>query len=81
MRYQVVAAGSHGLGTTDRTRSNMPTKYQDGAAGSHGLEQLIQHSYMVSRRGFGRPYRLQGIRTGLHDLAGKDQDGAAGSDG
>ena len=28
-RDQVGVAGSHGLGTTDRTRSNMPTSYQD----------------------------------------------------
>ena len=41
------------------TRSNMPARYQDGAAGSHGL---------------GTPdrTRLQGIRTGLQVLTGKE---------
>ena len=41
------------------TRSNMSARYQDGAAGSHGL---------------GTPDRtcLQGIRTGMQDLTGKE---------
>ena len=41
------------------TRSNMPARYQDGAAGSHGLETPDRTC-------------LQGIRTGLQDLTGKD---------
>ena len=41
------------------TRSNMPARYQDGAAGSHGLGTPDQTC-------------LQGIRTGLQDLTGKE---------
>ena len=70
-------AESHGFGTTDHTRSNMPTRYQFGATGSHG---------------FGTPDRTcqRGIRTGLQDLTGSKHqierayevsDGVAGSHG
>ena len=41
------------------TRSNMPARYQDVAAGSHGLETPDRTC-------------LQGIRTGLQDLTGKE---------
>ena len=55
-RYQFGPAGSHGFWNN---RSNMPTRYQEGAARSHG---------------FGTTDRtcLEGIRTGLHDLTGKE---------
>ena len=49
-RYQVGTVGSHGLGTTDRTRSNMPTRYQVGLQALTGSEQQILHAYEVSRR-------------------------------
>ena len=65
-RYQVGAAGSHGLETTDRR-----TGLQDLTVS----EPLIQHAYKdeaAGSHGFGTPYRtcLQGIRTGLQDLTG-----------
>ena len=62
--YQVRAAGSHRLGTTisrDRNkRSYMPTKYPDGAARSHGFDKADRTC-------------LHGIRTGLQDLTGLEQ--------
>ena len=100
-RNQVGAAGSHGLGTTDRTcllciRSGLQKDLTVS-------KQLIQHAYKVERRrgckisrirksdqdGGCRisrmitPYHtcLQSIRTGLHDLTGKDKVVAAGSYG
>ena len=72
-RYQVGAAGSHGLGTTDRTRSNMPTRYQDGAADLTLSEQLIQHAYKVSGRGC----RISQIRNTISYMPTGYQDRAA----
>ena len=56
--YEVSVRGCR-ISKVRHTRSNMPARYQDGAVGSHGL---------------GTPDRtcLQGIRTGLQDLTGKE---------
>ena len=66
-RYQVGAAGSHGLETTDRT------KYQDGAAGSHGFGPTDPTCLQAIRTGLQDRTYLRGIRTiwqSLQDLTG-----------
>ena len=69
-RYQVGAAGSHGLGTTDRTcllciRSGL----QDLMGSKHKIERIYDVSH-----GFGTTDHtcLRGIRTGLQDLTGSE---------
>ena len=69
-RYQVEAAGSHGLGTTDRTcllciRSGL----QDLTGSKHQIERIYEVSH-----GFGTIDHtcLRGIRTGLQDLTGSE---------
>ena len=69
-RYQGGAAGSHGLGTTDRTcllciRSGL----QDLMGSKHQIERIYDVSH-----GFGTTDHtcLRGIRTGLQDLTGSE---------
>ena len=69
-RYQVGAAGSHGLGTTDRTcllciRSGL----QDLMGSKHQIERIYDVSH-----GFGTTDHtcLRGIMTGLQDLTGSE---------
>ena len=76
-RYQVGAAGSHGLETTDRTRSHMPTSQQFGAAGSHGFEIPDRTCLRGIRRGF-RISRIQNTRS---NVPMRCQKGVAGSHG
>ena len=69
-RYQVGAAGFHGLGTTDRTcllciRSGL----QDLTGSKHQTERIYEVSH-----GFGTTDHtcLRGIRTGLQHLTGSE---------
>ena len=69
-KYQVGAAGSHGLGTTDRTcllciRSGL----QELTGSKHQIERIYEVSH-----GFGTTDHtcLRGIRTGLQDLTDKE---------
>ena len=77
--YEVTGRGCR-ISRVRTQRFNMPSRYQVGAAGSHGLGTPNEHAYAVSGRaagshGFGTPNRtcLRGIRTGLQDLTGLEQ--------
>ena len=69
-RYQVGAAGSHGLGTTDRTYLLCT---RSGLSDLMGSKHQIERIYDVSH-GFGTTDHtcLRGIRTGLQDLTGSE---------
>ena len=58
----------------------MPARYQDGAAGSHGLGTPDRTCLQGIRTGLqdltGKEHQivcLRGIRVGMHDLTGKEQ--------
>ena len=67
-RYQVGAAESHGLETTDRR-----TGLQDLTVS----KQLIQHAYKISGRG----YRISRVRNTISYIPTGYQDRTAGSHG
>ena len=69
-RYHVGVAGSHGLGTTDRTcLLGIRRWFQDLTGSKHQIERIYEVSH-----GFGTTDHtcLRGIRTGLQHLMGSE---------